>query len=1415
MKHMKTKKFLCWLVTFGLIFTYGAFTFADDDFPFEEPQAIELFVDEVPADEIPTDVLPAAVAAETDLAPGGDLNINWVQVINGGNVQALYRDSVYRGVPESGAGESADLYYTTHREINTNDPRVFNVSFTIPADQIADPEGFLGSLTFNYGGYPLSAWGNGSNMRGATPIISLLEKNAQLVQTSDGDYYDIQASIRFNSPYNNYSIMTQYGSAFRYPYTPYTSSNAAGTNSMGGGFGVWTAGPNNLGPGTYELEAIVGSSTLASANLHIGPYDGQYSWIEINEFARELVEAIRGVPVSRADFVKELNGKPKGTLAAGYVKKIGEGRGGYIGGNAAEDVWVEVNALAYGMIDNSKPEYSAANSYSNFNPQWNIVVAKDESTVVSYLDTLDLMNEDPKLIMDELESGVRSYDDFVTVYYQNNVHAGEMTGTENMILLVDDLIDGGQAGKAIPYYTVDNSDVIWTVGSQFNTGEAPVSTVHRLKDGLNTQRQQAYFDTGEALDKIIFVNMLCSNPDGKAAMQRTNRYGLDLNRDANFATQPETISMSKDIAKWNPVLFAEWHGYASDFMIEPCTAPHSPAYEYDLLQNNMMQITRDGGKVAMSNTAYDAFLAPWDHDDFGETDDGGSVYGPQFAMLYGTMGLTVEQLTCNQDALEAGEFLNYGMLDSLMHGETSYNPYNKLNGPLPYLDGTLCPDKSGDNKYTGPGSMHKTVIWNLLEGKLRGIENRDEMSADKYFIDRRTIQLPGQTSPSSQVVVVGRPRLENPNSTGPDDKYLNFFPDYIIIPTALEQQYNVAEAIKNLNHMMERGAKVHIVKSGQKIGYNGKTYGEGTYVIDMKQANRNMVFDLMGKGYDATYFSELYADIYANFPDVRGFDSVQAWNAVEGVADICGSGKLEPVTALINKSAKISSVPAKPDEEAYVVFKSQSVDAVRFVNLLLSGISSGPSFADKGDVWMLRDNLPGVTNGGVGTKSDYVIKYKELKKLNNLVENSDLGLPRGGEIIGKYFAQMPDYAVPLVEPIISFNTARTSLGGGALWWAWAEYLGFNMRDPNGADYNGSSATTVRADANVVIMYNAAPSGALLTAIKSQKLGMVLIQSAAVLTNANFGTGNTAAPSTATFGDVGLYGSYNEDDSLFTANYELSNTIYGRGTAWTGANMPSNSKILFRTLTNGEDAFMGGFQNLGGNKTTFGNRVLIFSTLLKEGGITGKPVQSLSIGQNMSYRPHYHKLYPMVATAVFAGAAGILDDQVPPVLTSINFSGANVSVSASDADSGLMDNAFAFSRWNTIQKGYEFTAQNATGAFSMANGNRYKVVVTDWAGNAAVTNFAYINGTGFTYDAETAVPSAVVEKLNGNKNNLTVTVNEAFYKDGVKVFTRDISKKFSIDNNAAATYDLEGYKVYVDTKGNTQIRACEITNYVAQ
>ncbi|MET7749055.1 M20/M25/M40 family metallo-hydrolase [Micromonospora sp. NPDC005367] len=69
----------------------------------------------------------------------------------------------------------------------------------------------------------------------------------------------------------------------------------------------------------------------------------------------------------------------------------------------------------------------------------------------------------------------------------------------------------------------------------------------------------------------------------------------------------------------------------------------------------------------------------------------------------------------------------------------------------------------------------------------------------------------------------------------------------------------------------------------------------------------------------------------------------------------------------------------------------------------------------------------------------------------------------------------------------------------------------------------------------------------------------------------------------------------------------------------------------------------------------------------------------------------------------------------------------------------------------------------------------------------------------------AKPSAVMKKLKGNDNELTVTVTQTHVDGSESAQTAT----FTINNNAAGTYTVGDYKVYVDTKGNTQVRSIHI------
>ena len=71
-------------------------------------------------------------------------------------------------------------------------------------------------------------------------------------------------------------------------------------------------------------------------------------------------------------------------------------------------------------------------------------------------------------------------------------------------------------------------------------------------------------------------------------------------------------------------------------------------------------------------------------------------------------------------------------------------------------------------------------------------------------------------------------------------------------------------------------------------------------------------------------------------------------------------------------------------------------------------------------------------------------------------------------------------------------------------------------------------------------------------------------------------------------------------------------------------------------------------------------------------------------------------------------------------------------------------------------------------------------------------------------------SAFVTRLNGNQNMLTIIVAETYEYDNTVIIT----ETFMIRNNAEGVYQVGDYSVFVDTKGNDQIRACYIVGEFA-
>lgn len=88
-----------------------------------------------------------------------------------------------------------------------------------------------------------------------------------------------------------------------------------------------------------------------------------------------------------------------------------------------------------------------------------------------------------------------------------------------------------------------------------------------------------------------------------------------------------------------------------------------------------------------------------------------------------------------------------------------------------------------------------------------------------------------------------------------------------------------------------------------------------------------------------------------------------------------------------------------------------------------------------------------------------------------------------------------------------------------------------------------------------------------------------------------------------------------------------------------------------------------------------------------------------------------------------------------------------------------------------------------------------------ASSADILEWANARVAEFEAKVVDVTPEASVEKIPGNRNLLTVTVTEVNYFGDEK----ELVEEFSIRNNASGFYQVGSYSVFVNTKGNDQIR----------
>jgi hypothetical protein len=176
--------------------------------------------------------------------------------------------------------------------------------------------------------------------------------------------------------------------------------------------------------------------------------------------------------------------------------------------------------------------------------------------------------------------------------------------------------------------------------------------------------QLAYEDSEEVravLDNVILLVNVVANPDGRVMGTRRNANGFDVNRDFIAQTQPETHAMVRVITEWNPMVVLDLHGFVNPMLIEPCTPPHNPNYEYDLYIKWALAQAEAMEAELLAQTGFAAQI-PYRDDDLG-WDDWPPSYVPMYAMYHGAYGHTLETPYRDERGVDAHYAAVWGALN--------------------------------------------------------------------------------------------------------------------------------------------------------------------------------------------------------------------------------------------------------------------------------------------------------------------------------------------------------------------------------------------------------------------------------------------------------------------------------------------------------------------------------------------------------------------------------------------------------------------------------------------------------------------------------------------------------------------------------------------------------------------------------
>lgn len=485
-----------------------------------------------------------------------------------------------------------------------------------------------------------------------------------------------------------------------------------------------------------------------------------------------------------------------------------------------------------------------------------LIVADSKESVDKWLAYTDLVESDPDLALTKLANG--DFDDLRVPMFASNVHSNENAAVngilefahlllENETINVNTLEGFTDAGKELLAQEMAKQNVavpeqIKNFASYigFIRGENGYKANGSLYSGqldlaayYNVQENRV--NVKELLGDVFMVIVPEQNIEGYEHMTRTTGQGYDPNRDEANQTLFEDANAMALVNKFNPMVFTEIHGRVEAMLIEPCTPPHEPNYEYDLIAKQFIQLGEAVGMGAIANNPeHNSFEMPYrdylrvDNDSPSGVawtepwDDMTTAYGSQFPVLIGTAGITWELPVYSDVASEL--VVPYGLMTQAM-----YIQANKI-----------------------------TMLENQAKLFSRGVNNTNsnELVAP-WYVDQ-------YDRPGTQTELM-RPVYDGEGQNG------NFYPECYIIPMDSANQKNLYDAAE-MKYLTRNDVKVNV--ASKEFTYDGVTYPAGTMVVSMYQAKRSLANSQLFDGTFINVWQGLYSESFAQRSNARGYDRV-------------------------------------------------------------------------------------------------------------------------------------------------------------------------------------------------------------------------------------------------------------------------------------------------------------------------------------------------------------------------------------------------------------------------------------------------------------------------------------------------------------------------------------------------------------